>query len=291
MLERVSNLVRTGAPRPRGLRTMLAAALLTVATYAAAVELRGDHPDTYVVKRGDTLWDISGTLPEEAVAVAGDLAGQPADQEPAPDLSGRRDQPGLPRPRGGQGAGRRTHRQPDQRRAAGRDRAVPARYLAWSTSLDDLPYVVGLEEDRLRGVRGQVAYVRGLDGIAPGQRYLVVRPEKRYRIVDRAGRAATCSRARTSTPAVAPARTTARSGPIRCSRARTPSSWATSWCSPDHRHRHPRRSRRHPGQHRAAGRAKAAKSASATAWCRSRRSPTTCSSSRIRPSSRPSTAA
>ena len=51
--------VRTGDKR-RGLRTMLAVALLTVAAYATAVELRGDHPDTYVVKRGDTLWDIAG---------------------------------------------------------------------------------------------------------------------------------------------------------------------------------------------------------------------------------------
>ena len=60
MLERVSNLVRAVAPRPRALRTVLAAALLTVATYAAAAQMRGDHPDTYVVKRGDTLWDIAG---------------------------------------------------------------------------------------------------------------------------------------------------------------------------------------------------------------------------------------
>ena len=44
MLERISYLLR-----PRGLRTACAAALLTVATYAAAVEMRGDHPDTYVV--------------------------------------------------------------------------------------------------------------------------------------------------------------------------------------------------------------------------------------------------
>src|SRR5688572_15836290 len=42
------------------IRTVLTAALLTVATYAVAVEMRGDHPDTYVVKRGDTLWDIAG---------------------------------------------------------------------------------------------------------------------------------------------------------------------------------------------------------------------------------------
>jgi hypothetical protein len=44
----------------QGLRTVFAVALLTVATYAAAVEMRGDHPDTYVVQRGDTLWDIAG---------------------------------------------------------------------------------------------------------------------------------------------------------------------------------------------------------------------------------------
>ena len=60
MLERVSDFVRDNAPRPRVLRTMLAAALLTVATYAVAAEMRGDHPDSYVVKRGDTLWDIAG---------------------------------------------------------------------------------------------------------------------------------------------------------------------------------------------------------------------------------------
>mgnify|MGYP002663435285 CR=1 FL=1 len=60
MLERVSKTLRPAVPRARGVRTMLAVALLTVASFAAAVELRGDHPDTYVVKRGDTLWDIAG---------------------------------------------------------------------------------------------------------------------------------------------------------------------------------------------------------------------------------------
>lgn len=32
----------------------------SVAQTASAAELRADHPDTYVVKKGDTLWDISG---------------------------------------------------------------------------------------------------------------------------------------------------------------------------------------------------------------------------------------
>ena len=35
------------------------AMLLTVATVAMAAELRADHPSSYVVQKGDTLWDIS----------------------------------------------------------------------------------------------------------------------------------------------------------------------------------------------------------------------------------------
>src|SRR5512133_1633258 len=61
MLERASKGSRTKTRRTaRTCLQVAAVALLTVATYAAAVEMRGDHPDTYVVKRGDTLWDIAG---------------------------------------------------------------------------------------------------------------------------------------------------------------------------------------------------------------------------------------
>ena len=41
------------------LTPVVGAMLLTLATYAAAQELTADHPDTYTVKKGDTLWDIS----------------------------------------------------------------------------------------------------------------------------------------------------------------------------------------------------------------------------------------
>ena len=41
------------------LLAVLTAMLLTLATFAFAAELRGDHPSTYTVKKGDTLWDIS----------------------------------------------------------------------------------------------------------------------------------------------------------------------------------------------------------------------------------------
>src|SRR3546814_12723337 len=41
------------------LLAVFAVALLTLATYAVAQELRPDHPSTYVVRKGDTLWDIA----------------------------------------------------------------------------------------------------------------------------------------------------------------------------------------------------------------------------------------
>ena len=43
------------------LLAVVAGVALTLAVFAAEdVELRADHPDVYVVQRGDTLWDIAG---------------------------------------------------------------------------------------------------------------------------------------------------------------------------------------------------------------------------------------
>lgn len=186
MLERVSNLMHAGAPRPRGLRTMLAAALLTVATYAAAVELRGDHPDSYVVKRGDTLWDISARFLKKPWLWPEIWQANPQIKNPHLIYPGDVISLAyLDRVAARVQAGERT---------ASPVNAVPLeeiepflRDTRIVADIGSLPYVVGLEDNRLRGVRGHVAYVKGLEGIAPGQRYLVVRPEKRYRMVERAG--------------------------------------------------------------------------------------------------------
>lgn len=184
MLERVSKTLRPAVPRARGVRTMLAVALLTVATFAAAVELRGDHPDTYVVKRGDTLWDIAGRFLQRPWLWPEIWQANP--QVKNPHLIYPGDVLSL-------AYLDRVAMQPGQR-SEGPVNAVPLaeiepflKDLRIVDSITDLPYVVGLEDDRLRSTRGQVAYIRGLDGIAPGQRYLVVRAEKRYRLVERAG--------------------------------------------------------------------------------------------------------
>jgi len=164
------------------IRTVLAAALLTVATYAVAAEMREGHPDTYTVKRGDTLWDIAGKFlkrpwlwpeiwqanpqiknphliyPGDVISLAylDRVAAQPGPRTEAPIT-------GIPL---------------SQVEPFLKNRAV-------MDSFRPLPHVVGLREDRLRGTTGHVAYIKGLSGAQPGQRYAVLRPTVRYSRIDR----------------------------------------------------------------------------------------------------------
>jgi hypothetical protein len=183
MLERAS---KGGRMKANGTARFLAgitvAALLTVATYATAVELRGDHPDTYVVQRGDTLWDIAGRFlkrpwlwPEIWQAnpqVRNPHLIYPGDVLSLAYLDRMAVQPG---PRTGEPIN-----------------AIPLadvepflKNLRVVDRFDQMPYVVGLEGDRLRGSEGQVAYVKGIASAQPGQRYAVVRPTQRFTHLDR----------------------------------------------------------------------------------------------------------
>lgn len=161
---------------------LLAGMLVTVAVYAASAPLRNGHPDTYTVRRGDTLWDISAKFlakpwlwPEIWQAnpqVRNPHLIYPGDVLNLSFINGPRLslQPGV-------------HRE---------NEAVPAIPLAAlrmflkdtrvmdSNAVSSAPYVVGLEEARLRGAVGQNLYVRGLQG-APGQRWAVVRPTHVFR--------------------------------------------------------------------------------------------------------------
>lgn len=162
----------------QGLRTGLAVALLTVATYAAAQSLRGDHPDTYVVKRGDTLWDIAGKFLQKPWLWPEIWQANPQIRNPHLIYPG--DVISLAYlDRVTMTPGPRTDAQPIN--------AIPLadvepflKDLRVVDSFDQLPHVVGLEGDRLRGSQGQVAYVRGLPTARAGERYLVVRPTVRY---------------------------------------------------------------------------------------------------------------
>lgn len=166
----------------RGLRTVVTVALLTVATYAIAQEYRGDHPDTYVVKRGDTLWDIAGRFlkrpwlwPEIWQAnpqIANPHLIYPGDVISLAYLNRLAAQPGP--------------------RTEAPINAIPLsqvepylKDLQVVDEFEDMPYVVGLEDDRLMTTKGQLAYVRGLATARPGDRFMVLRPSQRYSRIDR----------------------------------------------------------------------------------------------------------
>ena len=170
----------------QGLRTTCVVALMTVATYAAAQTMRGDHPDTYVVQRGDTLWDIAGKFLQRPWLWPEIWQANPQIQNPHLIYPG--DVISL-------AYLNRVTATPGPREAT----AQPINAIALSDieaflkdlrvvdEFDHLPYVVGLEEDRMRATQGQVAYVRGLPGASAGQRYAVVRPTQRYTHLDRSG--------------------------------------------------------------------------------------------------------
>ncbi|AWH18340.1 peptidoglycan-binding protein LysM [Stenotrophomonas sp. ZAC14D2_NAIMI4_7] len=157
-------------------RTVVAAAMLTVAAYATAVEVNGGHPDTYVVRKGDTLWDIAGRFlqkpwlwPEIWQAnpqIANPHLIYPGDVLSLAYLDRVTAKPGP--------------RQEAPVTGVPLAQVEPfLKQLSVVDSIEGLPYVVGLEDNRLRATGGQTAYVRLADA-QPGQRWAVVRPTVRY---------------------------------------------------------------------------------------------------------------
>ncbi|HTM70998.1 MAG TPA: LysM domain-containing protein [Luteimonas sp.] len=170
------------ARRPRW-RTVLAAALLVVGTWSVAADLRADHPDTYVVKKGDTLWDIAGRFlskpwlwPEIWQAnpqIANPHLIYPGDVVSLAYLDRVQQAVVAPGPR-------------TEAPITGVPLDAVRPFLKDMRVVDDyhrLPYVVALEEDRLLGGQGQLAYAAEL-AMAPGQRVSILRPTQRFTFSD-----------------------------------------------------------------------------------------------------------
>lgn len=162
-----------------------AAMLLTLASYVAAVELRDDHPDTYVVQKGDTLWDIAARFLNEPWLWPEIWQANPQVENPHLIYPG--DVLSL-----AYLGGRPTviKRSPSARRLDDAINALPLAeiepFLKKAHILDEdayrrLPYVIGLEESRLRSAEGQLVYVRGVD-FEVGQQWALVRPSVRYSV-------------------------------------------------------------------------------------------------------------
>jgi hypothetical protein len=160
-----------------------AAALLTVASYAAAVEMREGHPTTYTVQRGDTLWDIAGRFlskpwlwPEIWQAnpqIENPHRIYPGDVISLAYLDGRAVVQTTQ-------AGPRS--EPAITTVPLTDIEAFLRQSSVVAEFEDLPHVVSIEEGHLRGVDGQIAYVRGLEGASVGDTIMLVRPTHHFRL-------------------------------------------------------------------------------------------------------------
>jgi len=161
------------------LLAVFTAMLLTLATFAYAAELRQDHPDTYTVKKGDTLWDISARFLQKPWLWPEIWQANPQVKNPhliyPGDVLSLVYINGQARLVSDQSSG-------PQVRTSDAINAIPLAglepYLKQLTIVANpkiLPYVVGLEEDRLLTTSGQVAYVRGLANPQPGDELQIAR--------------------------------------------------------------------------------------------------------------------
>ncbi|NYF21030.1 nucleoid-associated protein YgaU [Xanthomonas sp. JAI131] len=164
------------------LRTVVAVAMLTVATYAASASMAAEHPDTYVVRKGDTLWDIAGRFLGKPWLWPEIWQANPQVQNPHLIY------PGDVLSLAYLDRVARATVKPGPRQDAPID-AIPLsdvepflKNLRVADSIDELPYVVGFEDNRLRATIGQVVYATGLSDAQVGQRYAVVRPTLRYEL-------------------------------------------------------------------------------------------------------------
>ncbi len=161
---------------------LLAGLAFALTAYAATTHLKPGHPDRYVVKKGDTLWDISARFlvkpwfwPEiwqanpqvhnPHLIYPGDVLNLAYDHGPTLKLS------------------------PSIHEGESPVAAIPLSDLEMflkemrvvdSDQLAQSPYVMAFEENQLRGMPGKFIYVRQIDA-QPGQRYAVVRPSHVFR--------------------------------------------------------------------------------------------------------------
>ena len=166
--------------------------MLASVVMAQDVTIRTDHPDEYVVVKGDTLWDISGKFLQHpwqwpAIWHANQQIENPHLIYPGDRISliyidGQ--------PRLVVNGNRRTVRMSPEIRTVHREEIPPIRWDAIKSfvtnarvllpgSFTDLPYVVANESTRERVTVKDLTYVRGLEGRI-GQEFAIVRMRHIY---------------------------------------------------------------------------------------------------------------
>jgi len=180
---------------------LLIALLVALPLAAQEVELRDDHPDEYIVREGDTLWDIAGrflTRPWQWPAIW-----QANPQVENPHLIYPGDRLSLiyvdGQPRLVLDATRRLS--PEIRRSETTgpvttvSLSVIEPFLLKPRVVDDeelagLPYVVANEDTRYVSAEPHRAFVRGMDDRRPGDQVIIARLSFQFEEVKAGGRSA-----------------------------------------------------------------------------------------------------
>jgi len=166
---------------------LILVAMLAGTAMAQDVSVRSDHPDEYVVVKGDTLWDISGKFLEKPWQWPAIWHANPQIENPHLIYPGDRislvyidGQPRLV-----VNGGKPTVRLSPEIRKLPREAIPPVEWAAIEKfvtnarvllpdSFSDLPYVVANESQRHLATDKDLTYVRGLDGQI-GKEFAIVR--------------------------------------------------------------------------------------------------------------------
>ena len=176
------------------------AVMLTGAVLAQDVSIRSDHPDQYVVVKGDTLWDISGRFLDQPWQWPAIWQANPQIENPhliyPGDVVSLVYVDGIPQLLLSRGGADRadvpgTVRLSPQVRIIDNDDAINAIPLARiepflrdvrvlsPSEFEGLPYIVANENDRISATFSDVTYARGLNAQV-GEEYAVVRLSSIY---------------------------------------------------------------------------------------------------------------
>jgi len=181
---------------------LVVAAVVALAAQADTVTLKAGHPERYVVRKGDTLWDIAGRFLEKPWRWPDIWRANPRIQNP--DLIYPGDEltlsyeAGQPVLRARRGAHPTVRLSPKVRVVATGGRAIPTipvdainQFLSrprvvGEHQLDNAPYIMSLGKEVLIGRSGQRVYARGIQA-EPGARYAILRRGGPYRDPSAAG--------------------------------------------------------------------------------------------------------
>jgi hypothetical protein len=164
----------------------IAALLLTGAVTAQDVSVRSDHPDEYVVVKGDTLWDISGRFLDKPWQWPAIWQANPQIENPhliyPGDVISLVYVDGVPQLRVRRGdtvklspSARVTEREAIN--AVPFDSIAPFMldlHIVSPSEYDALPYIVANEEERLNATYSDQTYARNLEGRV-GEEFIVAR--------------------------------------------------------------------------------------------------------------------